>query len=344
MILRTTDGGRHWSSLGGLPYVPNAAGIAFPTGHRGYLTYGGSNADTMWTTEDGGTTWSPLWPAPAPTAVLGAAHGAAFGVIEAQGGHRAMHSTDGGLTWSPWPAAPPGITVLGTSDGRTIYVVNRTAGSPGLELSTDGGATWQPRTLPTSGAPAEMSFPSTTVGFSLGGHENIYRTEDGGGSWTRTGALPAGEGYLNLDFVSATEAWTITRAGLERTDNAGAHWQVVGTAATGQSLVSVTFSGPQHGAMLEEGDTSGLLTTSDGGVHWTLRPLPTGQGSALNPLGVGPNALSSAGAGHLLISTPIGLLVSTDDGAHWVWSGQLSVPCMPGFGRCHARHTPSLRV
>ncbi|MEL5993050.1 T9SS type A sorting domain-containing protein [Hymenobacter segetis] len=158
-ILRTTDGGQTWTIQNSATVYASASSypdlIHFFSATDG-LTVGdplpGTNQMEMYTTADGGLTWAPVAAPPAaplgeyPVNTAPAAVGNHIWFVTTEG--RVFHSPDKGLTWTVATAAP------------------------------------------SLGGPATLSFRDAQNGLlctldALGGlNHGLYRTTDGGATWT----------------------------------------------------------------------------------------------------------------------------------------------------------------
>src|ERR1700751_2125066 len=226
-VWKTTDGGNTWvpltdgppiSSVGAIAIAPSKHDILYVgTGEaapRGNMTYG----DGVYRSVDGGKTWSHLGlkdtrqigavivdPNNADI-VLVAAFGHAFGPNAERGVFR---TADGGRTWTKvlYKDAQTGAidVCFDPRDSRIVYA-----------------ALWQALHQP-------WNFPSGGPG------SRLYRSTDGGLSWTRLSGngLPAGLlGRIHVT-VSGADSKRIyamieaTQGGLYRSDDGGVHWRRV---------------------------------------------------------------------------------------------------------------------
>lgn len=209
-LLRSSDGGRTWQPVplplpGGQPSYYRS-GLAFAGPQHGWLSLPNLCRSTycpnlLFTTTDGGSTWTRLEPGlPIPDAQLAfadARHGAAFGHAR----NRLFRTSDGGRDWKyeEFPrdlsvvslsyAGPGHLWLVGTASGAEV-------GRPdGAVLhSTDGGERWI-----VYGAdrfhPSQIQFVTPTQGWlvanwSQGGTGSLLVTRDGGRSWRQVWPAP----------------------------------------------------------------------------------------------------------------------------------------------------------
>jgi photosystem II stability/assembly factor-like uncharacterized protein len=189
IILRTVDGGIHWSVISKTPATGSAPPGALPVGCEKYgMTF--LNATTGWVT--GGCVDKP--------ALLYVTH-------------------DGGATWSPQAfncgencyLDPPQFT--SALDGYMTGQISQEM----LFVTTDGGKTWEPRPDPPA---SFLDFIDATHGFTLGlnGNDNpaviLWRTDDGGATWTEApnGAIHGDEptDTSQVDFIDPTTGWLVS--------------------------------------------------------------------------------------------------------------------------------------
>ncbi len=174
-------------------------------------------------------------------------------------------SDAGGTTWTtrdnglPSQGAPR--LLRAASDGRTAYLTI----SPTATGGDDGGGTGGViPPLPGGGNPVT----GTPTGF-------LYRTTDGGGTWTlQTGAtdLPGGgTGFsqLDIDPSDSNRLYGIVGGRLLTSRDGGGTF----TAAPGSGYTAVTATGPLAIAAFNSG---GGVLSSNGGGTFTALPAPAG--------------------------------------------------------------------
>lgn len=256
---RTVDGGETWET----GVVPGADSLQFRDvhavdGETAWLLSIGEGSDSrIYRTRDGGATWTLLFENDDPDAF--------FDCFD---------------FWSP----DRGIAFSDAVDGEFVLIA-----------TDDGGATW--RRLPVDRLPdaseGEGSFAAsgtclvargeTTAWFGTGAGASarVYRTDDGGRSWSAAGTPIAD-----------------------------------GTPTTG--IASLAFLDDERGAAFG-GDvaapaepTASVATTTDGGATWTLAGRPERPGAVY-----GGAFVPGAPTPTLVAVGPSGMALSRDFGATW---------------------------
>ena len=255
---------------------------------RANTVYAGAATGGVWRSTDGGVTFASTWPTtitPSIGALAITSSGTLYaGTGEANPGggsvtfpgNGVFRSNDGGATWIPSGLAGSdriGRLAIDPTNSNRIFAAATGSlfvpgGVRGLYRTTDGGATWQ---LVLAGANAttgavdvaiDPSNPSrvfvamwdhrrTPEGRTYGGvGSGIYRSTDGGATWTRLGGgLPASStnlGRMGLVIApsSPTRLYAIAAnttgnfLGFWTSTNSGNNW----TAITNTSLLSSSQS------------------------------------------------------------------------------------------------------
>ncbi len=203
------------------------------------------------------------------------------------------------------------VTAAHRKDGSIVLYVG--AASGGVWKSTDGGTTFTPKfdKQPVQSIGAIAIDPSDTDTVWVGTGEawtrnsvsigdGIYRSKDGGESWTNTG-LPASErivkifvhpGNSSVVYACVTgKLWSDSdERGVYRTKDGGATWSKIlagGNGSTGCGSMSMDASHPDTlyaslwdfrrrgwtfrsgGANADAPSASGLYRSDDGGDRWT---------------------------------------------------------------------------
>jgi photosystem II stability/assembly factor-like uncharacterized protein len=200
-------------------------------------------------------------------------------------------TTDGGETWTSGiietGATDIDIYSISAKDSLTAWVGSLSAAQTGATFkTTDGGKTWAlDSTLNTLNI--TMHFWSDLEGFAIGGNFNlgfdIFRTIDGGITWTRVENVPIMPGEFNwlANFNSGFEVvgdhiWSGTLLGrmLKSTDR-GQTWQIYDTPIPeGRTLSSMAFKDELNGIAISSAVSDGWINsalgyrTTDGGLTW----------------------------------------------------------------------------
>jgi photosystem II stability/assembly factor-like uncharacterized protein len=246
----------------------------------------------------------------AVTGVIGDPHIYYFGGVA--GG--VWKSTDGGLTWRPMTdkvkdmSPSIGAIAVAPSDPNVIYAGSGEAcirgnivGGNGVYKSIDAGKTWSYGGLRDTQAigriivnpkNADIAFVAA-LGHPFGPNpeRGIFRTTDGGKTWSKVLYKDENSGGIDLSFdpnnanVIFAALWQARRSpwdmqsggpgsGLYRSTDGGATWkQLIGhglpEGIMGRIGVAVGYNSTRVWALIEN-DRGGLFRSDDGGDDWTL--------------------------------------------------------------------------
>ncbi|RAK69676.1 hypothetical protein DLM85_02115 [Hymenobacter edaphi] len=284
-ILRTTDGGLTWQQqtssqqFGGPNSYPNfvhffSATEGVSMGNAPALTPGA--APEIYTTTDGGATWTTV--AAVPVTTSGSAVQNPPAVV---GSHLWFSSFDGYVYHSPdrgrtWTASNSGagtplwnLTFRDAQHGLASYQDPFSGGATRLFRTTDGGSTWTAVTGfsgPLHGA-AMQAVPGTgqylSVGGSLGsGLRGSSYSRDNGQTWV---PLETQLNHLTLCVYSPTAAWsgaldlsTGTPLGVHRLSTT-----VLGTAASAARHAQLAYPNPSADGIFHLGTGPEAATATE---------------------------------------------------------------------------------
>jgi len=204
-------------------------------------------------------------------------------------GDALLKTTDGGRHWAAvaggFAVLPLNAIAIDPVDPATIYVAG---GSPwdygGFPIykSIDGGVHWTAVSTDRPSAVIGIA-PSLSSTLYAGENDVVVKSTDGGTSWTERGMGLTGF-YISALAIDPRNP-----------DVAYLGQQVVGRTDTGQ-----------------------IFKSADGGLHWTLIPLPVPGGSVITSLAIDPLTPSIVYASYAAYPNNGGVLKSIDSGATWV--------------------------
>ena len=226
-------------------------------------------------------------------------------------------TTDGGEVWSPifdaQPIASIGALAVAPSDANVIYVGSGEADmrsdisfGDGMYKSTDAGKTWTHiglrdtrqigRILVDPQNPNIVLVAALGHGFGPNEERGVFRSVDGGQTWTRVLYKDANTGAIELAFDpdhaktiyaalwnTRRPAWSVYApitgpgGGLYKSTDGGVNWKEL----TGHGLPSGTFGrigidvaagekGKRVYALIDAPRASGLYRSDDSGENWKL--------------------------------------------------------------------------
>jgi photosystem II stability/assembly factor-like uncharacterized protein len=219
-------------------------------------------------------------------------------------------------------------------------------------ILTSGGSSEEAVGTPAAALPNTPDYHSLLVAASdaealtLGTHNGLYQSSDGGRTWQST--TLAGQDAMNLGRAAGGVTWTAGHNVLAKSTDGGQTWQDVRpeglphldihgfavdprdertlwAALAGQGLYRSTDAGASFALVTREvgagvmalavmpngrvlaGDMQqGLFASADGGKTWTASPEAGLMGIAVNPK-----------EPQRIIATGAGILLSTDGGRNW---------------------------
>jgi hypothetical protein len=231
-------------------------------------------------------------------------------------------STDGGLTWTRLAVGTEQRVVVDVafapSDPRTVYA---TYGAD-ISLSRDGGSTWEhrplpyglwhyPRTIAVHPTDPDLIVVGTTGGWSLG----ILQSMDAGNTWNRS---HYGGQWNHIKFAPLSDsilfATELNAHSFLRSVDYGESWAAVEIGRV-WGTVGISSSKPERvyvGVEADDGKVRVQRSSLDA-LDWkevSLLPfVESGEGGWVLPDPHTPIRLAA--------STPVGVLVSEDEGVTW---------------------------
>ncbi len=251
-VLRTSNGGNQWETIG--PLIINihsspirlneitGLGIKFVDSLRGFITFGGGISSTT----DGGNSWT----------FERITYDAAFGDVEfidsiqgwvvswvGVGKKGLIYHTDNGKDWVIQDSVNPALHGICFLDSLKGFVV----GDSGTLLkTTDGGAQWIKVETGTTKDLMDVQFADSLHGLAVGS-DVVLRTVDGGVTWSAiTQNIPAL--LTDVAFPDVVHAWTTT-SGIYFSGDTGNTWvgQTIPDIPGNGALWGVSFPDTAHG-------------------------------------------------------------------------------------------------
>ena len=334
LILRTTNAGALWHDVSPPGTFASGTPAAFTdSDHAWLLDLASPGRLRVSRTADGGATWQQVAvddaQVQAPSSFgLGyisfadLVHGWFFVGYDYNGNEDGAlyRSTDGGASWAlvsatdaghglgnglPWQGGKEALTFVDATTGWLSAATYEPA--PYLYITHDAGVTWKQVVYPLPPGVSDLGdhavsgpqffSPSRGIFEVLAGNSYVYRTGDGGATWT----LTTSPGCCNDFFVDMQHGWSMTPEGpaaqdLYATSDGGDHWKRVASGINAQTpaevqnhfitnVVGLDFVSPNVGfAVRESGqpvllyaprspapkfNPPSLLKTTDGGATWS---------------------------------------------------------------------------
>jgi Sortilin, neurotensin receptor 3, len=309
-------------------------GLAVDPVHVGTV-YLASASGGVWKSTDSASTFQQSWPSSFPQATGAIATGRDGAVYVGTGeanpgggsltyeGDGVYKSTDGGQTWANVGlvhSSTIGAIAVDPLNPSRLFVAAagslfRTGGERGVYRSTDGGQTWQQvlagTTATTGAVDVEIDptnpdriyaamwdrFRDPNIRHYAGVGSGLYRSTDGGDTWTRLDNVTA---LTPGDTVGLRSDPTLGRIGIG-----------VSSSTPGRLYVTTATSGP--------GDEKGFYVSDDGGDSFTTGTL-SGAGGAM--WWTGKVWVDPVNDRHVFVAG-VSLRESTDGGQTWASTGPL---------------------
>lgn len=295
-VYRSTDDGATWAASNeGLTSLVTS-GLLLATPEAVFVA-----SDRLYRSADHGASWTAIL---AGRVALAHAPSLPARMYVGQGGGVSV-STDGGASFGAPVSFGDSVQSLAVdpTDPDLVYA----AGENGVHVSADGGARWSFSSSGIAARPVQSvamapSAPDTvlvtTPFFPSSSTIGVFRTGNGGTSWTRVATTT---GIVRFDPGNATRAYLCGDSFAVSTDS-GLSFEQRG--ATGTSCAQLALAMP---AFLAAGQPGGTRKSVDGGVTWDATGLMTTTTYSV--------ALADGAGDTIIVGSNEGIWRSVDGGA-----------------------------
>ncbi|WP_146192779.1 hypothetical protein [Sulfoacidibacillus thermotolerans] len=273
-ILRTSNGGASWMTVGSLPNGIQAYDITFTSPNVGYVTVAPLKNSTklgntmIMKTNDGGRKWTPATVGGLPREILTKVSSQGYIV-------QPFYLLPGKGTNGQW--------ILGTTGYPKLYTLLSVGSQTKIEATYDDPPGALEGYAFTSLKDGWMYVLRTAKSGDPNGQSVIKQLNPLNGTWVTKWTLPSGWSVEGMDRLSAQDAWLVAQKPwasmhptftIFRTTDGGKTWTkyeesnalcVTPPAMSGNSTFPIDFVNPDDGWLLTQ---QGLLRTTDGGATW----------------------------------------------------------------------------
>jgi photosystem II stability/assembly factor-like uncharacterized protein len=211
----------------------------------------------------------------------------------------------------------------GSSNIPLVHPVQNSFAGNCVASSTDGGSNWSSAgaTLPNPTVTCLAVDPRDGLTALVGTNgTNIYKTVDGGKTWTAHSVGQQAAGGLAIDPATPSIALAVTGVSVMRTTDGGETWKQTYTGLDNLALPSMTLIDPANAGTVYLATSAGVFVSTDTGVTWFRPKL---RGLTEFPI-VSSLALHSGSPSTLYAGTTAGtVLKSTNQGSRWAVMGSL---------------------
>jgi photosystem II stability/assembly factor-like uncharacterized protein len=274
-VFKSSNAGTTWAAVNtGLP--AGAAILSLTIDHTNANTLFAATSAGIYISLNGGGQWDPpATTAPGNSFTTSLAMATSASIYAGTGGGVYL-SSDSGATWSAINSGITAVEVKATviSPDNQSKIIAATSGG-GIYITPDQAATWTAGNsgLANSFAQAIAIDPNATARVYAGTANGIYRSTNGGTSWTAATVQPTTADIRALAIdSSATPATTIYSGsyggGVFKSLNSGVNWAAT-TALPDQNVTALIIDAANTN-LYAGTDGGGVFKSSNGGTTWSL--------------------------------------------------------------------------
>lgn len=316
---RSQDGGQSWDHLESIDqakriYVnPKKHKVLFLTG-----TYDGS----ILRSNDAGITWTKVSPSSFDFMLEAFAMSETKPKVLYAGliGGDVYRSKDSGRTWLK--VGNTGTTVIfqllaSPVNGNWVYA----ADGQEVRASPNQGQMWAPTSLSARSLTCVSSSPFLDSLLLAGGIGGLFKSTDGGNTWSLAGLGDQGVTAIALSQESARTMYAATSiGGVFRSEDGGSTWQAINAGLPSDFRGETLAVSSVRPEILYAGGRGGLFRSEDGGDTW--QKLPIDQLSPYFPTEISSVFVDPSDPNIIYASVAmVGIARSIDGGLSWVLTG-----------------------
>jgi photosystem II stability/assembly factor-like uncharacterized protein len=329
-LFKTTDGGQNWTAVN--PGFTVDA-LAIDPVNAGTL-YAGASGKGVFKSTDGGQNWAAAnvgltgkaWPDGELVTALAIDYRNSGTVYAGTYGDGVFKTNNGGETWTAvntgFSSLYPYSLVIDPQDASVLYAGISVGQDTGVWRTANGGDSWDrvagiglPQSYDVASLVVDPNAPGTIYMVGQVGSNNaigIYRSSDGGDSWTSLGGVSGQYPYppLAIDPQDSSTMYAGSAgAGIYKSADGGSTWIQSSRGLSAIGITGLTVDHANAGTVYASA-YSGLFKSTDRGNTWA-RQIPNG------PLGAVVIDPSNPATIYIVSGANGNVYKSSDGGENW---------------------------
>lgn len=290
-VYKTRDHGKTWKNLtGGMSHSRVISMVIDPKLPANVFL--GTKGDAVYKSYDGGRHWSPQRTGLDDVTITSVVHQ----LVVAPDNHRHLYAAtsmgvfetrDGGKSWEKRMDGMKEVLMVVSIDVDPNHAQVLYAGtSGGVYKSVNGARSWEKVNaglIPPDVLKSSRALGVTRIRIDPHQEERVYaatlrgifKTTNGGTSWTRIGEdLPDQMiSELLLDPVTPDVVYVASREGVHKSVDGGMTWQAMNTGLQSLNIRALALSPATSGMLYAGTNGTGLYQSTDAGATWESVPL-----------------------------------------------------------------------